>query len=225
MPLLLAPPAPVEPDLIVVGGIPGAGKSTVIARTVGLPGVETLDPDQVRSWLRHRLPDRIHYRSYRPVVHVVQTLRVLARLWRGPVPGQRLVMHDPATRPRRRSLLARVARLRGWTPAMVYVDIDLSSARRGQVERGRVVKPSSFDGHWSRWQQLRPQLVADHRARSFDGFSSVELVDRERAAAALFARLGTVASAGQQPSRPAVSAAAAHTPARSDEPAQGRSHA
>ncbi len=187
---LLAPPAQVHPDLVVVGGVPGAGKSTAIAQTVGLPGVRVLDPDQLRGWLRRQLPARIPYRAYRPVVHVGHVLRVLGALLAGPSTGWQLVVHDPATRPHRRAVLVRLARLRGWTPAMVYVDIDRGSARRGQVERGRVVRASSFDGHWQRWQQLRPRLLSDLATAAGGGFSSVDLVDRDRAAAVLHQRLG-----------------------------------
>lgn len=187
---LLAPGAPVDPDLIVVGGVPGAGKSTAIAQTVGLPGVRVLDPDQLRARLRELLPDRVHYRAYRPIVHIVHTLRVLAGVLAGPSTGRRLVVHDPATRPHRRTLLARLARLRGWTPALVYVDIDRAGARRGQVARGRVVRASSFDGHWRRWQRLRPRLLADLGTAAGGGFSSVDLVDRDQAATVLMQRLG-----------------------------------
>lgn len=196
VPALRAPRAPVRPDLVVVGGVPGAGKSTAIAQTVGLPGVRVLDPDQLRSWWRGHLPARIPYRAYRPVVHVGHTLRVLGALLARPSTGRRLVVHDPATRPHRRTVLVRLARLRGWTPALIYVDTDRVSARRGQVERGRVVRPSSFDGHWRRWQQLRPRLQSDLATADGDGFSSVDLVDREQVAAFLVQRLG--GTVGQQ---------------------------
>lgn len=187
---LLDPRASDDPDLIVVGGVPGAGKSTAIAQTAGLPGVRVLDPDQLRGWLRQLLPDRIPYRAYRPIVHVGHTVRVLAGVLAGPSTGRRLVVHDPATRPHRRTALARLARFCGWTPALVYVDIDLARARRGQVARGRVVRASSFDGHWRRWQQLRPLLLADLGTAAGGGFSSVDLVDRGQAAAVLLQRLG-----------------------------------
>ena len=189
LPLLVAR-ASLDPDLIVVGGVPGAGKSTAIAQAASLPGVRVLDPDQLRARLRQLLPEWVHYGAYRPIVHVVHTVRVLAGVLAGPSGGRRLVVHDPATRPRRRTALARLARLRGWTPALIYVDVDRAGARRGQVARGRVVRASSFDGHWRRWQRLRPLLVADRSAAAGGGFSSVDLVDRGQAAAVLLQRLG-----------------------------------
>lgn len=204
---LIAPRTPVEADLIVVGGVPGAGKSTAIAQTAGLPGVRVLDPDELRTWLRGHLPARVTYRAYRPLVHVGHTLRVLTALLAGPASGRRLVVHDPATRPHRRTVLARLARLRGWTPALVYVDIDRVSARRGQVARGRVVRASSFDGHWQRWQQLRPRLLSDLTTAAGGGFSSVDLVERDQAAAVLIQRLGRAggqrseATGGAEPGR------------------------
>lgn len=100
------------------------------------------------------------------------------------------MVHDPATRPHRRTALAQLARFRGWTPALVYVDIDRAGARRGQVACGRVVRASSFDGHWRRWLRLRPLLLVDLSTAAGGDFSSVDLVDRGRAAAVLVQRLG-----------------------------------
>jgi hypothetical protein len=146
-------------DLVLVGGVPGAGKTTAIARaTDDLAHVVAIDPEHVSWWLRRRLPAGATYRSYRWLVHLGHTLRVLAHLVGGPVAGRRLVVHDPGTRAGRRRLFLGLARLAGWRTVLLYVDVDRPDARAGQLRRGRVVR--SFDEHWQSWQRLRPALMA-----------------------------------------------------------------
>ncbi|HEU5485940.1 MAG TPA: AAA family ATPase [Microlunatus sp.] len=151
-------------DLVLVGGVPGAGKSTAIAlATDDLGHVRAVDPEHVTWWLRRRLPGGVPYRGYRWVVHLVHTIRVLAHLLNGPTAGRRLVVHDPGTRAHRRGLFLRLAHLAGWRTVQLYVDVDRSLAQQGQLQRGRVVR--SFEEHWSSWQHLRPALDTAARVR------------------------------------------------------------
>lgn len=165
-------------DLVLVGGVPGAGKSTAIAQaTDDLDHVYAVDPEHVSAWLRRQLPSGTPYRGYRWLVHLVHTVRVLALLLSGPVPPRQLVVHDPGTRARRRGLFLALAHLAGWRPILLYLDVDRSAAEDGQRRRGRVVR--SFDQHWQQWQVLRPALA---RSRGSD---AVVLVDRAHAARTL----------------------------------------
>ncbi len=163
----------------MVGGVPGAGKSTAIRAVALACGVPVVDPDQVRTWLARRLPAGTPYRRYRPLVHVVHTLRVLAAVAAG---GDRvLVVHDPSTRPARRVLFARLARAAGWRPTLVLVDATRSSARAGQLRRGRVVDPDSFDRHWQRWQVLRSEVLGGRGPSDAADWDRLLLVDRSAA--------------------------------------------
>lgn len=186
-----APAAPprddVAPDLVLVGGVPGAGKSTVLRRLRRRPGIRVLDPDGHRDTLRRRVGGVVPYRVYRPVVHTLHALDVLTALVRGPRrDGGVLVVHEPGTRPRRTSALLRLARARGWRPAMVFVDASRDAALAGQRERGRVLGTRSFDGHWERWsRQRRRWLEAE---RDGDGFA-VRVVRRHDAEQRLVALL------------------------------------
>lgn len=174
-------------DLVLVGGVPGSGKTVAISRaTDGLHRVDAVDPEHVMWWLRRRLPDRAPYRAYRWLVHLVHTLRVLTHLLSGPRCGRRLVVHDPGTRARRRSLFLAAARMGGWRPVLLYLDVDRATARNGQRIRGRVVH--SFDEHWDRWQRLRVTLAAEAstgESRRAPTAEPVLLVDRTDAAEAL----------------------------------------
>ena len=208
-------------NVIVVGGVPGAGKSTAITRVTRTDAsVVALDPDQQRAWLRSRLPDGTPYRLYRPVVHAAHLLRTLWHLVHGPVDGRTLVVHDPATRPRRRRLVAWLAQARGWQASLLLVDVDCASARIGQYERGRVVNASSFGAHWRRWLELREQLAEGPVAAGVGRWSSVTMVDR-RHATSMLRRMclahGDVAEcrAGSVPDRAPLDAVAAQALERS----------
>ena len=186
---LLRPALPAaEPSarVVLVGGVPGAGKTTAIARVAAeLSRVDALDPELFRDRLCRLLPAGTAYAAYRPLVHVLHTLRVIVALLRGPVLGRTLVVHDPATRPRRRRLFAWLARRRGWDPVLVYVDVPRSLAEAGQVLRGRVVDPVSFAGHWARWEALRTEFLDTPGRLDRALWSNVVLTDRKRATADL----------------------------------------
>jgi predicted kinase len=184
---LLVPPATGRPDpmarVVLIGGVPGAGKTTAIARVAAdRPDVDALDPEAFRDRIARLLPAGTAYATYRPLVHVLHALWVLVVLLRGPVSERTLVVHDPATRPRRRWLFASLARARGWDPVLIYVDVPRTLAEAGQVQRGRVVDPASFAGHWARWEALRKELTGNPDAIDGARWSEVVLTDRDQAA-------------------------------------------
>lgn len=169
-----APAARAGVDLLLVGGVPGAGKSTAIAAAApDVVGATVLDPDALRGWFAARLPAGTPYQWYRPLCHTLHALAVLALLLLGPrrvgradvsaVPGRpvrrRLLVHDPSTRPGRLRLLGRLANARGWSPFLLYVDTDAARAREGQHVRGRIVDAASFAAHVERWCALRDEAA------------------------------------------------------------------
>ena len=172
-------------DLIVVGGVPGAGKTTAIAAaTEGLPHVLVLDPEHVHHAIRAQVPGWMPYRAYRAIVHTVHTLAVVAYLLRGPRTGIPLIVHDPGTRRRRRRLFLRIADRRGWRSVAVYVDVDRAAARTGQLDRGRALRAGTFGRHWDRWEQVRTQLDQPSDRIGADHGTDV-LVIRSQAAAVI----------------------------------------
>ncbi|MDQ1104703.1 AAA family ATPase [Nocardioides zeae] len=173
-------PAPHDPttgttphsDLVVVGGVPGAGKSTVIASVAQAPGVAALDPDHLRAPVARRWP-AVPPRAYRWAIHTVHTVLVWAAVLTGPRllrhwPGRAarvLLVHETAIRRTRRRLLLRAAVRRGWRPTLLLVDATRDEAIAGQQARGRVVHPLAFDRHWTRWTDLRSTQIL----RQLDG--------------------------------------------------------
>ena len=180
--LALLRPGSAPARVVLVGGVPGAGKSTALALIArDVPSATVLDPDQIREVIRHRLPDWVPNRAYRPMVHAIHSVRVLAALLSGPVRDRTLLVHDPATRSRRRWLFAWFARRCGWDPVLVFLEVSRALAEQGQVQRGRVLDPDSFRGHWIRWERLRSELRAAPSGLDAALWSDVVLTDRSTA--------------------------------------------
>ena len=165
------------PPFVVLGGVPGAGKTTVLqhAATV-LPGLRVLDSDQVRRRLRRYLGG-LPYALYRPLVHLLQYWRVAVHLLRPPLGP--VVVHDPATRPWLRWLLAHAARAGGCRPVLLVIDVSQGDALAGQVRRGRVVQRWAFAHHWRLWVGLRQDVLDG--ALGGEGWAEARLTDRGRA--------------------------------------------
>lgn len=134
--------------MIVVGGVPGAGKSTAIRRHVGTPGVVVADPDRLRPRLRRRW-----------LVHLVHQVQVWGAVLLGPRVVGVLLIQDTATRRGRREALLRLARRRGWQVHLILVEVSRSAALAGQASRGRLAPAAAFERHWARWQRLRADLA------------------------------------------------------------------
>ncbi|MEV4055011.1 AAA family ATPase [Amycolatopsis sp. NPDC049688] len=154
-------------DLLVVAGLPGAGKTTMLRRAAG--GVVVLDSEQVRERLGV-VP--LPYRFYRPLVHAWHRLRIVGRAMgcEGPV-----VVHEPATRASTRVLLALVGVVSGRAVRLLFLDVPAEVALAGQVSRGRVVRARAFARHVRRVGKWRGDLLA---GRVPVGWCSVVVVDR-----------------------------------------------
>lgn len=171
-------------DLIVVAGVPGAGKSTALRVAARTTRWRILDPDVERAWFGRHLPKGTPYRLYRPLVHVLHHLVLLSVLLRGPARlraagRDRLLVHEPGTRTPRRVLLARLAAARGWRAALLLVEVSRTEALAGQHARHRVLKAGAFERHWRRWVRLRERGLPALRADV--GWMSVALVARAEA--------------------------------------------
>ncbi|EOD66648.1 AAA family ATPase [Amycolatopsis vancoresmycina] len=155
-------------DLLVVAGLPGAGKTTMLRRAAA--GLVVLDSDQVRERLGAVVP--LPYRCYRPLVHAWHRVRIVgcAVLSAGPV-----VVHEPATRGSTRALLALVGVVSGRSVRLLFVDVPAEVALAGQVSRGRVVRARAFARHVRRVGKWRGALLA---GRVPVGWCSVRVVDR-----------------------------------------------
>lgn len=162
-------------DLVVVSGLPGSGKSTLIRRVLALQDSALgVDSQDVRERWAASLPALLPYALYRPLVRIAH----YAGLRRALASGVSVVVHDCGAQAWVRNWLARHARRRSRGMHLVLLDVPPESALRSQAERGRTVSGYAFVRH----RAAVRRLVADAEAgRLPRGCASVVLLDRAAA--------------------------------------------
>ncbi|MFJ7019345.1 AAA family ATPase [Streptomyces sp. NPDC101117] len=160
-------------DLVVITGLPGSGKSTLMRRTVRGPRVDSQD---TRDRWDARMPGLLPYALYRPLVR----LSHYTGLRRAVRSGGGLVVHDCGTQAWVRGWLARAARRRGGVLHLLVLDVDPDTALAGQRERGRGVSRYAFLRHRRAAVRLMRAVIAGDLPR---GCGSAVLLDRDAAAA------------------------------------------
>ncbi|MFI7098196.1 AAA family ATPase [Streptomyces sp. NPDC050161] len=174
--------------LVVVSGLPGSGKSTLMDRLVpaldgrGAP-VHRIDSQDARArWERGRLR-RWPYPLYRPLVRAAH----YAGLRRALRSGGSVVVHDCGTLAWVRRWVARAARRDGRALHLVLLDVPAEVALHGQASRGRGVSWYAFARHRRAVGRL---LGGAERGRLPRGFGSAVLLDRAAADALRTVRFG-----------------------------------
>ncbi|MBH5130182.1 AAA family ATPase [Streptomyces salinarius] len=127
-------------DLVVITGLPGSGKSTLMRRTVRGRRVDSQD---TRDRWDRRMPRLLPYALYRPLVRLAH----YAGLRRALRSGEGVVVHDCGTQAWVRGWLAREARRRDGTLHLLLLDVAPDEALAGQRERGRGVSRYAFLRH------------------------------------------------------------------------------
>ena len=165
------------PPLIVVAGVPGAGKTEALKNLRSKAHrVRVADPELVRHIMRRWIP-WLPYTYGRPIVHTIAHLWALAQILHRA--GGPLVVHDPGTRKWSRRLIVDLAILLGYSPMIIYIDTDRDSALNGQIQRQRVVRSQSFARHWRRWTELRKRILEEGDVNHNEAWIRVELSRRE----------------------------------------------
>ncbi|GGV31647.1 ATP-binding protein [Streptomyces griseoflavus] len=165
-------------DLVVVTGLPGSGKSTLMRRTVRGTRIDSQD---TRDRFDRRLSGFLPYAVYRPLVRLAH----YASLRRALRAGGAVVVHDCGTQAWVRRWLAREARRRGAGLHLLLLDVTPQQALAGQLERGRGVSRYAFRRHRVASERL---LRAVERGRLPAHSGSAVLIDR--AAADALRRIG-----------------------------------
>jgi predicted kinase len=163
--------------LVVVGGLPGSGKTTMVRRLLGagVPGVTSLDSEQVAG--RWRTGSRVPYRLMRPLVHARHRLRVLRTVLGG---DPTVVLADPWTSRWWRPVVRGAARTAGRAVRLVLLDASPEDAADGQRIRGRRIPEGRMRRHGLRWARLLRTAAAG---------ADVVVIDRPRAARLTLAEL------------------------------------
>jgi adenylate kinase family enzyme len=147
-------------SVVVVAGLPGAGKSTLIRRAVDRSAVRVVDTDDQR-----RAGRRASY--VRHYAHILAAVR-----GRQPV-----VIHSRGTLGTLRRLITLVSSLRGRPAHLILLDAPRAAAEAGQRQRGRGVSHTRMDREVARWERLLESGVRGERWRS------VTVLDRASAGA------------------------------------------
>ncbi len=150
-PALLVYPADA---VLVVSGLPGSGKSTLIRRWSGAASV--VDPRDAHEDCAAVMPTWLPYAVYRPWARLVYA----RRLWNAVRAGGPLLVHDCGSRSWLRRLLAREAGRRGRELHLVLLDMAAADALAGQEARGRWARPRVFDRHRRGLRRLSDALTA-----------------------------------------------------------------
>ena len=145
--------------VVVVGGLPGAGKSTLIRRAVDRSAVRVVDTDDQRRD-GGRASNVRHYGHSGSAV------------W-----GRRpVVIHSRGTLGTLRRAITLLSSLRGRPAHLILLDAPREAAEAGQRRRGRMVARSRMDREVARWARLRRRGVRG------EGWRSVTVLDRPSAA-------------------------------------------
>ncbi|AXL91089.1 ATP-binding protein [Streptomyces sp. CB09001] len=158
-------------DLVVITGLPGSGKSTLMRRTVRGGRVDSQD---TRDRWDRRMPRLLPYTLYRPLVRLAH----YAGLRRALRSGEGVVVHDCGTQAWVRGWLAREARRRDGTLHLLLLDVAPGEALAGQRERGRGVSRYAFLRHRTANSRL---LRAVTEGALPAGCSSAVVLDRAAA--------------------------------------------
>ncbi|MFI1970685.1 ATP/GTP-binding protein [Streptomyces cinnamoneus] len=135
--VLLYPPGAV----VVVSGLPGSGKSTLMRRWSACAA--TVDPRVVHEACQSVMPERLPYAVYRPWARLTYA-RWLRTEARGGAP---LLVHDCGSRSWMRRWLARTAGRQGRELHLVLLDVGVAEALAGQAVRGRRAPGRVFAKH------------------------------------------------------------------------------
>jgi hypothetical protein len=163
-------------DLVVVTGLPGSGKSTLMRRAVRGDGVRVDSQDTRDRWdaRMSRIWGLLPYAVYRPLVRLAH----YAGLHRTLRSASGAVVHDCGTQTWVRGWLARAAGRRGGSLHLVFLDVSPDTALDGQRERGRGVSRYAFLRHRRAAARL---LRAVERGDLPHGVCSAVLLDRDAA--------------------------------------------
>ncbi|MFE1316027.1 AAA family ATPase [Kitasatospora phosalacinea] len=159
-------------DVLVVSGLPGSGKSTLMRRCAR---ARVIDSQHTRAAFARALPG-VPYALYRPLVRLAHYLRLRAALRA----GGPLVVHDCGTLPWVRRALARRTARQGRRLHLLLLDASPAQAADGQRRRGRRVSRYAFARHRRAWAALRALATADGPLPP--GLASAVLLPREAAA-------------------------------------------
>jgi predicted kinase len=133
--------APRSEAVVVVAGLPGAGKTTLVASEP-----RALDSDALREAWAPRLRG-LPYALWRPLMHAWHW----SAIWRAAGRPEGVILVRPFTTGWLRRAVLRRARRHHPAVHLVVVDATPAQARAGQRARGRTLRERAMRRHERRW--------------------------------------------------------------------------
>jgi predicted ABC-type ATPase len=149
--------------LVIMGGLPGSGKSFVRNNLERLNGLTVVDCDQIKKTLKNydpKDPETTHAQS--KVVEKQQIYTLLAN-------GESFVYDTTATNSDKVVAMTKQAQSLGYTVEMIYVKVTLNTSLTRNANRERVVAESIIMDKYSKIQSAME--IAE---RFVDTFTIVE---------------------------------------------------
>jgi hypothetical protein len=157
-----------ENAVVVIAGLPGAGKTTLIRRAVDRSVAHVVDTEDRRDQLPVQVPSS--------VLHAEHLLRIVVATLRRPA----VVVHSRGTNPGQRRLVVTLAALRRREAHLILLDADPAAAEEGQRARGRTLARWRMEREARRWQRVVSSARAGDRLRG-EGWTSIQVLDRAEA--------------------------------------------
>ncbi len=154
--------------VVLIVGLPGAGKTVLIDRAASSSDWTVLDPDRFRRRLSPALR-RV------PIPYPLYVLAIVVAIAR----HTQVVVESRGTYGWLRRLVTACARVRGRDAVLVLLDVPSGDAIAGQVRRGRVVPARLMRLNVTRWSSLLD--AARSGALAAEGWSRVTVLDRSQA--------------------------------------------
>jgi AAA domain len=157
-----------ESVVVLITGLPGAGKTTLIDRAAQPPEWTVVDTDR----LRRRLPPVLRRVPVFYPLHVVVMLAAIAR-------HRHVVVQSRGTYWWFRRLIAASAHICGRGAVLILLDAAPADAMADQVRRGRVAPAAAMDWHISHWNGMLEAAASG--ALGAEGWNRVIVLDRPQA--------------------------------------------
>lgn len=148
--------------VVVLAGLAGAGKTTLIRSGVDRATTLVVDPEDRREGARVRIPSKLLHAR-----HFALTMRAAYR-------GGPVVVHSRGTSRLLRRMTARAAALGGHEAHLLLLDVARETAEAGQRSRGRTIGERRMERESARWDETMRRAV-DER------WSSVRILGRDEA--------------------------------------------
>ncbi len=154
--------------VVLVIGIPGAGKTVLIDRAASSPPWTVLDPDRFRRQLSPAL-------RRLPIPYPLFVLAIIVAIAKDP----QVVVESRGSNAWLRRLIAVCARVRGRKAVLILLDAPSEEAVAGQRSRGRVAPEPVMRWNATEWSRVLD--AASSGALATEGWTKVLALDRAQA--------------------------------------------